>query len=136
MIMRLHTGETVADSTREWTWEKRQQLGERYLKDLAEDIVDLWDKEIDSPTKDGYKPQIDRLIKSLELDGFMFRNGQLLLPEAEVLDTREQHGVLQSLYTSLGLDNEKIALHHLDLSEEHYTNRKWDDSISNSRKVS
>jgi hypothetical protein len=134
MVMRLHTGETVAQSTPEWTWEKRQQLGERYLKDLAEDIVIHWQNETDQNLKDRYKDQIDVVVKSLELDGFIFRDGQLLVPEAEVVNTREEHGVLQTLYLSLGLENQAVASHHLELSEEHYTSGKWDDSISNSRK--
>lgn len=134
MIMRLHTGETMVKSTPDWTWEKRGLLGERYLKDLAEDIVQLWEKETEPQMKDRYKNEIELVVKCLELDGFIFRNGQLLSPEAEVLDTTEYHGILQSLYASLDLENQDVALHHLELSEEHYTNKKWDDSISNSRK--
>ncbi|MDZ7766916.1 MAG: hypothetical protein U5K00_21290 [Melioribacteraceae bacterium] len=32
------------------------------------------------------------------------------------------------------IENHEIIIHHLNLSEEHYINNKWDDSISNSRK--
>ena len=51
-----------------------------------------------------------------------------------MLDTEEEVGVLGSLYRTLYLSNSETAFHHLKLSEEHYLNAKWDDSISNSRK--
>lgn len=134
MVMRLQTGETVATSTPDWTWEKRQQLGARYLKDLAEDIVGLWHKETEQDLKDLYKNEIDVAVKSLELDGFIFRNGHLLFPETEILNSREEQGVLQNLYSGLGLERQDVALHFLKLSQEHYTSARWDDSILNARK--
>jgi hypothetical protein len=41
---------------------------------------------------------------------------------------------LQQLYKDLQLGEADTALHHLELSEEHYLAGRWDDSISNSRK--
>ncbi len=45
-IMKLHTGETFASETPNWSWEKRQQLGQRYLQNLAEDILQDWKSRI------------------------------------------------------------------------------------------
>ncbi len=76
----------------------------------------------------------EELIRSLELDGFQLKNGKLIYTEVEILDTNKETGILEELYGSLGLNNKETALHHLNLSVEHYINGKWDDSISNSRK--
>jgi hypothetical protein len=57
-----------------------------------------------------------------------------LAPEEDVLDVREETGVLQDLYRELQLPNQETVFHHLTLSEDHYLARRWDDSISNSRK--
>lgn len=135
-IMQLHTGETQAKVTVEWSWEQRKQLGQRYLKDLAEDILNTWTKEWSKKTYG--KPKIDdkvtMLLDNLQLDGYVYQNSHLLAPETDVLDAEEEGGVLRSLYNNLQLDNNETAFHHLKLSEEHYLNKKWDDSISNSRK--
>jgi hypothetical protein len=41
-IMRLHTGESVASATKEWTWKQRELLGQQNLHNLAEDIMNFW----------------------------------------------------------------------------------------------
>jgi hypothetical protein len=133
-IMRLHTGESLDRSTNNWSIEQREKLGQRYLKDLTEDILNYWSKRTDEY---GYKNRmetINELNRSLELDGYEYKNNQLLYLETEVLDVEEETGLLQSLYNSLTLGNHETAFHHLKLSEEHYIAGKWDDSISNSRK--
>jgi hypothetical protein len=133
-VMKLHTGESLAKATSNWSWQQREKLGQRYLKDLAEDILNHWSK---LTGEYGYKDRvsaIDALRKSLELDGYEYKNSQLLASETDVLDVEEETGVLQSLFTSLSLQNRETAFHHLKLSEEHYLAGKWDDSISNSRK--
>jgi hypothetical protein len=58
-----------------------------------------------------------------------------LAPESDVLDAREEVGVLEELYTSLALDHKDMFLNHLRLSEEHYLAGKWGDCIANSRSV-
>jgi hypothetical protein len=40
-IMRLHTGEAVTSATPDWTWQQRSKLGQRLLKDFAEDVL-VW----------------------------------------------------------------------------------------------
>ncbi len=124
LIMKLHTGETQASATTEWTWKQRQQLGQMLLEELAGDILPEV-QNIDAGKE---------LLRSLELDGYTYRDSRLLSPESDVLDVQEETGVLQSLYKSLGLNDEQVVLHHLALSEAHYLAGRWDDSISNSRK--
>jgi hypothetical protein len=131
-IMRLHTGETVLQATPDWTWEQREKLGQRYLRDLAENLLNFYEQH--GFISDFYKKYNEKLQKSLELDGYIYRNSILLTPESDILDVNEEEGVLTTLYKSLGLANQQTAFHHLELSEKHYVDGKWDDSISNSRK--
>jgi len=77
---------------------------------------------------------IDELIKQLELDEYEVKNSKLLISEADILDTTEEIGLIETLYQDLNLDNKENTFHHLQLSDEHYFTNKWDDSISNSRK--
>lgn len=136
-VMRLHTGETQADATHGWTWDQRKALGQDYLHNLAEDILNEWfnkwkeGAEYSRPKIGSY---IEELLGSLELDRYVYRDSRLLSPESDVLDVEEETGVLQSLHAALKLANGEIAFHHLRLSEDHYLAKRWDDSISNSRK--
>ena len=54
--------------------------------------------------------------------------------EENILDAEEETNIIKELYKSLNLDNQNIVFHHLELSEKHYIDKKWDDSISNARK--
>lgn len=119
-IMKLHTGESIASVTPNWTWESREKLGQRYLRNLAEDLLNQKDNE--------------ELKRLLELDGYIYRESKLLIPESDVLDVAEETGVLETLYKQLNLNNNETTFHHLELSENHYIQGLWDDSISNSRK--
>lgn len=107
------------------------------MVDLTTDILNKSNE--DSKTEsDGIqtsiRSKIIELVKSLELDGYIYNNSRLLIPESDVLDIKEEKGVLENLFNLLGLQNKETIFHHLSLSEEHYINSKWDDSISNSRK--
>jgi hypothetical protein len=133
-VMRLHTGESLVSATQDWTWKQREQLGQQNLRDLAQDILNYWTELEDERDIKPYADSIDILRKSLELDGYTYKNHQLLLSESDVLDVQEEAGVLESTFTILSLNNKDTAFHHLKLSEEHYLESKWDDSISNSRK--
>ena len=98
--MRLHTGETVASATSDWTWKQKTQLGQRILHDLAEDLLIL------SQTPDKYLPKdakdlVPKLISELELDGYIFREGKLYFTEAAVLDTEGEQGILEKLIKDL-----------------------------------
>src|SRR4030066_2514721 len=37
-LMKIHTGESFVNATPNWPWEKRQALGQFYLKNLARDF--------------------------------------------------------------------------------------------------
>jgi hypothetical protein len=132
-IMQLHTGETQVAVTQNWSWEKRQQLGQEYLRELAEDILNEWSSETDSYSREKIESKITNLKKNLELDGYKYSDGRLLTPESDVLDIKEESGVLESLFSSLSLANKPVTVNHLNLSEEHYLASRWSDSISNSR---
>jgi hypothetical protein len=54
--------------------------------------------------------------------------------EAEVLDTKEVSGAIETSYVALGLGDQATTFHHLQLTEVHYLAGRWDDSIANSRK--
>ena len=133
-IMKLHTGETQYDATQNWSWEERKRLGQTYLANLAEDILNYWHNDYDSFYKKETTKHVEELAKRLELDGYIYENSRLLTPEEDVLDVQEEAGLLETLFSTLGLDNQETAFHHLNLSEEHYLAERWDDAISNSRK--
>jgi len=132
-VMRMHTGETLAVGTPSWTWEQRQALGQKHLKDLAEDYMQMYEGEEDW-RKRSLKEDRDELHELLEFDGFVYKAPHLLAPEEDSLDTQAEDGVLESLYKTLSLGEQETAFHHLTLSEEHYKNALWDDCISNARK--
>lgn len=133
-IMKLHTGESISTATQSWSWDERQSLGQRYLRDLAQDVITYIQTELEDYFKNDVEDLLQLLLRQLELDGYVLIDSKLLSPEEEIINVEEEVNLLKSLYTSLGLDNSKVAFHHLDLSEEHYIAEKWDDSISNSRK--
>lgn len=132
-VMQLHTGETLESGTAEWDIKQRERLGQRYIKDLAEDILQQGLPE-GIRTDDPILELLASLKRSLELDGYVYEGSRLLEPEEDILDIDEETGVLASLYSDLGLSDAETTFHHLRLSEEHYVAERWDDSISNSRK--
>jgi len=128
-IMGLHTGEAVVPATPNWTLSQRTQLGQRLLKNLAEDmLMSFYNKET------GGFGSADQLKSELELDGYIFKEGKLYFSEAAVLDTEGEVGILEKLAQEADLENQTVIKHHLDLSEKHFLESKWDDSIANSRK--
>jgi hypothetical protein len=133
-IMQLHTGETQFNATKDWTWEGRRKLGQQYLRNTAEDILNHGTTGTSSYRKDERTEKLKAVLGSLELDGYTYRDGALLLSEADVLDVEEEVGVLQRLYRVLGLENPDLSFEMLRLSEEHYLSGRWSDCISNSRK--
>jgi hypothetical protein len=131
-VLRIHTGESLQGATPTWTWPQRERLGQELLKDLAEDLAKRW-KAATYMVSD-VKGALTEFHSSLELDGYAFRGEALLVPEEALLDAKEQSGVTQDLYKELQLQEQDTVFHHLALSEEHYLAKRWDDSISNSRK--
>jgi hypothetical protein len=133
-LMRLHTGETQAQATPNWSWEQRQALGQKYLHDLAEDFL-RWYSAQNEDWHVAYYGAVETILRrALELDGYVFRNGTLLYPEADILNVAEEVGVLERLHEDLSLANRSVAFEALRLSDEHYHAGRWSDSIANSRK--
>lgn len=132
-IMKLHTGESLVLGTENWDWKQREQLGQRYLRDLAKDVLNYSKDGIAGRTLRKVESKLDELNRSLELDGYIYRDGQLLFSESAVLDIAEESGILQTLFVDLGLANKQVAMHHLELSEQNYVAGHWSDVITNSR---
>lgn len=136
-VMGLHTGESLERSTPQWDLHDRQRLGQELLRNLAKDILNLlYSSALSTHLIKRWlaTPIRTRLIRNLELDGYIYRDSKLILSETDVVDAGEQAGVLERLYSEVKLNNLEVAFHHLRLSEEHYLQGRWDDSISNSRK--
>lgn len=128
-ILQLHTGESLKNlGSRSLSPEVCAKLGQEYLHKLTEDILTA---AMQGPRQ---VPGKRVLLSSLELDGYRYRDSKLLAPEEDVIDVEEERGLLEALATSLQLDDRQTALYHLELSETHYIDQKWDDSIGNSRK--
>jgi hypothetical protein len=135
-IMCIHTGESLVLATQKWDWKQRQALGQRILKDIAECLIrqrHTNPESVNLDTRD--KVAIDNMQKALEIDGYIYREGTLWIPEEAVIADNEEQGVLEGLMTSLRLSDVPTIKHHLELSASHYQDSRWDDSISNSRKV-
>lgn len=136
LLMRLHTGETVQKVAPSWSRKQREALGQRLLRELAQALITL--REDDSEYG-RYRPKraetVDEMRRALELDGYVYRSGTLLIPEESVLDETEEQGVIGELFAENSLHGRDTLIHHLELSASHYSECRWDDSISNSRKV-
>lgn len=130
-IMQLLTGESISDVGFNLS-DDIDDLIQQILENLASNILNLHYSPNSSYSYD--LDDIDVLTRNLELDGYEYKDGKLLTSESDVLDTKEEAGILETLYGSLELNNKETAMHHLQLSEEDYKDNKWDNSISNSRK--
>jgi hypothetical protein len=134
-FLRIHTGETLVKATSDWPWDKRQALGQQYLRNLARDFLAFCEaNRHDGWVAERYKRQYEELFRRLEIDGYIFRDGELYQPEADVLDVEEEGGLLEKLHFSLGLPDKSTTFEFLKLSEDHYVAGRWSDCIANSRK--
>jgi hypothetical protein len=123
-IMGLHTSESVASAVG-WSPEQKRAWGQAALKKLAECVLE-----------DGSTLSYDDstvLLSALELDGYVFRDGKLLVSESETQDVEQERGELMALYVKLELPNEKLVKDCLDKSETHYNEGRPRDCISNAR---
>jgi hypothetical protein len=133
--MRLHTGETFADSTPSWDWKARAKLGQVYLKEMSKAYLNWFHTEgVNSWRQKECEPYANDLQRSLELDGYVYKNNEIMSSESDVLNVDEETGVLHSLYTSMGLARRDEAFQFLELSENHYVANRWEDCIANARK--
>ena len=136
-FMKIHTGETLIPGTREWSWEKRKQLGQTYLRNLARDLIRWYLAEQPSMhewTRKKHDQHYDTLVRRLELDGYVFRDGDLVEVEVDVIDVEAERGLLEQLHVALGLADRAQTFEFLTLAEDHYVAGRWSDCIGNSRK--
>jgi hypothetical protein len=131
-VMKLHTGETLVPATPDWKWDNRLALGQKHLKDLAESLIKL-SKASPKLTKDATLDVLKRLEPQLALEGYVFKDGQLYPVDDSAVNEQEEQSYLHLLIDGFPLRDTKLIKHHLGLSEEHYVNGMWGDSISNSR---
>jgi hypothetical protein len=149
-IMRIHTGESIVSATQNLEWNKRRELGQTLLKRLATDILRIYENLKITATNPADPKTINTIVtvvksmfpasevvkilrKQLELDGYIFRDGNLYFNESSVIKEREEQSILKLLVDNLPIQNKPVILNHLKLSEEHYLNGKWGDSIANTR---
>lgn len=133
--LKIHTGESIAESTKNWSWQQREKLGQRLLRELARDHL-RWFKQQDPNSfwrKDDVKPT-EEMLRRLELDGYLYKDGELLQQQDDVLNVEEEKGILQNLFTKAKLARATDAFEFLRLGEEHFVANRWSDSISNVRK--
>jgi hypothetical protein len=133
-LLKIHTGESLSRITLDWPWDEREKLGQEYLKNLARDFMIWFRNECEPRQRVIYKSLNDELIRRLEMDGYVFRDGDLYQTEVEVLDVEEEKGLLQKLYASLELSDQQTTFQFLNLAEEHYVAGRWSDCIGNARK--
>lgn len=136
-ILGLHTGDSLGNVVK--TGREALERGQEYLLRLTKDImplvVRLSEEEIAgyNPRREEYKEVAKAFIAQLELDGYVYRSGNLYPSESSVIDEGEEQNLLELLVNRLSLADKPVIINHLRLSEEHYLNNKWGDSISNSR---
>lgn len=133
LFMKLHTGESTVVATPKWSWEDRQRLGQRYLKDLSETMIKKYENKPPSRFVD-VQGKVKALKSQLELDGYIYKDGILLRSESSVIDEKSEQSYLEHLLERASLPDKETVLHHVALAEDHFLNARWDDSISNSRK--
>jgi hypothetical protein len=132
-LLKIHTGESFANATPNWTLGKRMELGQVYLKNLARDFI-VWYREQTDHSVEIYKAKYEEIIRRLEIDGYVFQNGELRQTEVEVLDVEAETGLLESLHSKLGLSDRQQTFEFLKLAEDHYVAGRWSDCIGNARK--
>ena len=135
LIQRLHTGETVREGNHADTDEEAQLIGQQLLRDVAEALLNDWqeNKAYHHRADREFVEQIATLARSLEIDGYLYRDGRLLAPDDAALDAGQEAGLLETLYTTLRLPNRDMFAKHLRDSEDRYQDAQWGDAISNAR---
>lgn len=133
--MHLHTGESLEPCTKEFTIENRRKLGQRILLDLSRDLLRrLENNQVLDIIGASYKNEFNRVKSQLELDGYLYKNGELLNPSLDVLDVEAERSVIHALYKQSNLGRREDAFVFLRLSEEHFLAQRWSDCIANVRK--
>jgi hypothetical protein len=132
--LKIHTGESIVKATPQWSWQQREKFGQRLLLDLARDHLRWYETNRNDYDGKQEKDTSEELRRRLELDGYVFRNGDLLQQQEDVLNVEEEKGILQDLFAKTGLQRKSDAFEFLKLGEEHFVASRWSDCISNVRK--
>lgn len=133
-LLRIHTGESFLAAIPNWPWDKRQALGQVYLKNLAREFIIWFCAQTDIFVVRGYRELHDEIVRRLEMDGYIFRDDDLYQTEVEVLDVEAETGLLGNLHQTLGLSDKQQTFEFLKLAEDHYVAGRWPDCIGNARK--
>ena len=133
--LKIHTGEALVPATKDWTWQQRKKLGQRILRELSRDYLRWYEKIRDHPLQGKeYKSYAEKIQRRLELDGYVYRDGELMQQQSDVLNVEEESQILNSLFHKTGLGRASDAFEFLRLGEEHFVAGRWSDCISNVRK--
>jgi len=121
--MNLHTGASQEDMTAEG-----KRAGQAHILKLAECLLNL-SQEPHSGLDCGEMQQ------DLDLDGYQFVGGKLLKSTDDVVPYEEELNLLQQFYrmSQLNPDKELEIFGYLESSRAAYTEKRWKDSIHNSR---
>src|ERR1044072_9400877 len=135
VVLGLHTDTTL--KAKHLLPEVRQEIAQKILWQLAVAILKFCGPDLDNPIAEQSDDVIltRALVRQLEMDGYVYRNETLYPAESTVIPEEAEQSYLESLIAETRFSDSDTIIHHLKLSEEHFLNSKWDDSISNSRKV-
>jgi hypothetical protein len=135
MVLGLHLG--ILPARHHLGPRRRQEIGQQILWQMTIAVLKFRGPDLDNDkVKDRDEVILTRaLVRQLEMDGYVYRNETLYSTESTVIPEEEEQSYLESLVKGLKLNDAETVIHHLKLSEEHFLDGKWDDSISNSRKV-
>ncbi|MBU4129109.1 MAG: hypothetical protein L6302_07020 [Desulfobacteraceae bacterium] len=133
-LLQLHTGESLVQFTKNWAWQEREKLGQRYLKDLAECILNWYSQQTEQWMLQPYLTYKNELYRRLELDNYVYRDKVLYFTGADVLNVDQERTLLHHLHSSLQLPDQAQTFEFLKLAEDHFVAGRWSDSISNARK--
>jgi hypothetical protein len=108
-------------------------LAQSLFRRLAADIL-RYAKSTDALVKPA-SFLVKRLVAALELDGYELRGDRLVVREENVFDVVEEAEGLAKLFAKLGLEGQPQVEADLKLTDEHYENGRWGDSIKHARDV-
>lgn len=148
-ILKLHTGESVASLRHRKASDGDALEGQVFLRQFAQAILaDFYQSAITSEDaniktlqaalewgKKDRKHGIHGLLKSLELDGYAWVDGNLIHRESAPVDAEKQRELIGVLGGQLGLGKLDVLAHNLKLSEGAYQDGRWEDCVGNARKA-
>jgi hypothetical protein len=114
--------------------EEAEQICQAWLVKLAEILLVLRQEHPEQLRNPAVNDGIEHMKAQLELEGFIYRNKTIVREEAAVINEPAEQDYLSSLIDALPFSDGDLIKHHLQLSEDHYINGRWDDSIANARK--